>query len=406
MAYYSFEKLAESSFYKRFKARKRKSDFRRKLNHDDLVALLENLSIVDEDAIPKLLDNKLSETDKKNKDATLRSYLSKMNSHESQLLQTFYKNNIRNILWYELKIKQENAYRLLYATVTAIFVFGVPIVIGYVTFFAKDLDYSATEFIGTSLTVLLASIIGVHKMISSWMEKRKYRSHFFQAKTDLQDILFALVERFNELVVIDDEIETQQSEGSPIGTDNSDTQVTEATHKPAKSAVKLNYTLSGEMIDELENAINESRKIVRKETKAFFEMSATTTFDLGNILTQSGETAKNIVSTFRSHSYDLDKKKEAAEKAKADKSKAHEAQLNREIGLKTISIKLERLSQKEMVLLEKWQKLQDAELNAEQKTELKEIEKQIDLVQGEIESLEIEFMKHQILAPEQETESE
>ncbi len=362
---YSFEKIDEYNFSLRQKARKDR-EFQNELRIQDTFVLLQKFGIIE--TIPT-----------EQSEEVLDDTLSKLEEKQGMLLKNFVRNNIRNISWYQLKIARENKLRWFYAVITAIFVFGVPIVIGYVTLNADELHYKGAEVVGTSLTVLLASVIGVHKLISSWMEKRKYRSHFFQAKTDLQNLLFALEEKMEDLKADADIIEVPSST-----TDE-------------KKEVKINFTLTEEMEEELKLRIKESRKIVQAETKLFFEMSAVSTFDLGSILSQSGETAKTIFNTFKSNSFDLEKKKQAEKNAAQAEEDKRKNRIQAEIEVKSNALKLKRLTEKEALLLDKYYTLKGT-VGYTDKSELALMKKDISNLQEQIENLEIEEIRLQSLA--------
>ncbi|XOV69318.1 MAG: hypothetical protein ACFHU9_09040 [Fluviicola sp.] len=362
---YSFEKIEGYNFSLRQQARNDRS-FQDELRIQDTFVLLKKFGIID--TIPE------SKTDE-----TLNTTLSQLDPKHANLLKNFVRNNIRNIRWYELKIIRENSFRLLYAWITAIFVFGVPITIGFATVNADELHYDGAELIGTSLTVLLASVIGVHKLITSWMEKRRYRSHFFQAKTDLQNLLFALEEKMDLLRADANLLEpTSEEENKTTGS-------------------KINFMLTEEMEDELLAQLKESREIVQRETKAFFEMSAVSTFDLGSILSTSGETAKGIFKTFRSHSFDLDKKKQEEEKARQNAEASRINKVKADIEIQSNALKLKRLTEKETLLIDKYYTLKGT-MGYTDKNELALMKKEIDTLQQQIEDLEIEEIRLQSLS--------
>jgi len=117
----------------------------------------------------------------------------KLSDQETEALNRFVNGNIANIQWYQNRIAKENRLRIIYASITVFFLLAVPALTLILTLKAKDLGFGNAEMITSVLTVLLTSILGIHKLISSWMEKRKYRSLFFQAKTKLQGILLVSV---------------------------------------------------------------------------------------------------------------------------------------------------------------------------------------------------------------------
>ena len=188
----------------------------------------------------------------------------KLNERESELIQRFCSENLYNISWYVKRIKRETINRNILFAITILLLVGIPTLL----FFTSN----KTDDVPRSVTVLLSSILAVHKFISDLMAKRRLRSLFNETAVNLKQILYALHQDFNDRATV--------SKNTGLG-------------------YKSGY-LTIDFVEAISAATFASRKIVDAETQAFFEMESTPSYDIGSILKSGSDMARGIIENYRS----------------------------------------------------------------------------------------------------------
>lgn len=203
---------------------------------------------------------------------------------DKELLSTFCANTFRNIAYYDRKIQEETANRRKYGRWTVALLVLIPLVIFVVTSEKFGDKVSELQSISGWTIAIIGSVLGVHKFISQWIDAQKFRTNFHQAKVELLNQLYELIEDFSGAAVA----EGFESEEDSIFTE--------------------------EFIHALKSGIRESRKIVNEESKKYFEMAASPSFDLASGLTSSAGTAQSLFQSYKSRRFNLEQlEKEAAE---------------------------------------------------------------------------------------------
>ena len=303
-----------------------------------------------------------------------------LNDYEPDLIRTFCKTNIRNIAWYKKRIKTENTYRKAYGFITTVLLVGVPILVFYLTLYQSQLISGRAsiekentfnmEIVGSLITVLPTSVLALHKLVSSWIEKRKFRSLFHQAKFDLMNILFALVDEHGRYTGDNQNYATSVGDG----------------------------VLSDDLVEDLQRGIKESRVIVAKETKTYFEMSATPAFDLAGTLANSATSAKSLFTSFKSKTWKLDALKKEQREQETQEKAVQDDIAKKSISLRSRLFKLERLANAEGRVcskLDPLEKITEADRTVIEQTAYDALEAEYEQIQLDIEELEFECFELQ-----------
>ena len=283
---------------------------------------------------------------------------------EKSLIESFLKANIRNIEWYTKRIAREGFYRNVYNALTILLIIAIPLIIFFVTkWIAKKENGVIIELSGL-LTALISSVLALHKLITSWVDKRKFRAHFMRAKVKLKNILYKLEDNFG--------VDNIQGEGDQL---------------------KLKVTLLDEaFIDALEVGLTKSREIVDEETLNYFEMQSNPGFDIAGALQSSAAATSGLLSAFKSKKLDVDyalkEQTEEREQKKENQSKSLLVEMeiqklilkmdNKNIQLQNILVKLNALDSADSVkrdeLLDNYEIVRD-EINV---YELQLMEKEVE----------------------------
>jgi hypothetical protein len=282
-----------------------------------------------------------------------------LDASDNALFTVFCKSNIRNICYYKGKIAKENLYRKLYFWATGLLVLAIPIFIYTFT------DSKVSADLGTMLSAAsygiaaITSILGLHKLITSRIEKRKFRSIFHQAKVDLMNILFELEEE--HVIVVEDE-----------------------------ALSKYDRLVTQELRNDLKSGIKQSRIIVNRETKLFFDLSASPAFDLSAALTSSANTAKSLFSSLQSKRFEsqMEWLKEEEKEKRAEEKLLKKEVAKSETSLSIAIMKIKRLIDKENRLTEQINSLEGVVGKEE---ELNSLIKQLESSEQELENLEMQY---------------
>ena len=194
---------------------------------------------------------------------------------DKKLLNVFGYECIMNIVWYKRHIWKEQFWRVIYFSISLLLLLGIPILIWYITFeYAPKIDNlkSGETIIGV-VTILLTSILAIHKFVTAWLEKRKFLSQFYSAFTELKNILFRLENDWKNGIAYD---------------------------------ISSNK-LSEDFKNALNQAITDSRKIVTEETKQYFETLSYPNIDIYSLLSNSSTSAISLINSFKSKKWNLAK---------------------------------------------------------------------------------------------------
>lgn len=115
---------------------------------------------------------------------------------DKELLNTFCANTFRNIAYYDKKIQEEAANRRKYGTWTVVCLILIPVVIFIVTDLDMFQNLRGLGAVSGWTVAILGSFLGVHKFVSQWIDAQKFRSNFHQAKVDLMNNLYQLIEDY------------------------------------------------------------------------------------------------------------------------------------------------------------------------------------------------------------------
>lgn len=245
-----------------------------------------------------------------------------LNAEEVELLKSFCSNNIRNISYYEGRIAKENKKRFWYSVGTIVLLVLIPLSIFLITHFFSKEALDGLETTSGMITTVLAAILGLHKFVSEWLDARKFRSIFHQAKVDLQNVLYAL-------------IEDNASQSKAQGYDR-----------------EPNSILSEQLVQALKDGIRRSREIVNTEAKAYFELSASPSFDLSGTLSSASASAKELFSGFKSKRFKDDMLAAEASENRTEWRTAQKDLVKKKAEIKVIDRRLQRLELERLKLCE------------------------------------------------------
>ncbi|NRA12663.1 MAG: hypothetical protein HRT57_11970, partial [Crocinitomicaceae bacterium] len=242
---------------------------------------------------------------------------------------------------------------------TPLFIYGAT---ALVTGFAEEYDsFNPDVYQSTTglVTALIASVLGVHSLVSTWIDKRKFRSVFNAARVDLMNIHFALQD---EHAVPDQTSESVQTVG----------------------------VVTEELRDDLKAAIQESRKIVNIESQKYFELDAAPSFDVSSILTSSASTAKSLFNSFKSKRFANNMERLEAEEAEkyAEKKEIKKEIKKNELTMQLVVMKIGKTISKETKLLAR---IDDLEKIPEKAVELKLAEKDLVKLEDDLDKLELQY---------------
>lgn len=273
----------------------------------------------------------------------------KLKTKEKELIHRFCSENLHNISWYTKRIKRETRYQRFFLILTLMLLIGIPVLI----FFSSE----GTDDLPRSVTVLISSILAVHKFMSDLISKSRLRSLFNETSVNLKQILYALHQDYNNRATV----ENQPGKGFQGG------------------------YLTVEFVNALNSATFASRKIVDAETQAFFEMESSPNYDIAGLLKSGSSMTKDIISSFRN------KLKVADEITGGDaRTGSYANQLGK---ARAVSEKLNQMADEEEELVKR--------LN-----ELRDIENPSQVAEEEIKSLEqkLEYLRKKLREAESESE--
>jgi len=211
-----------------------------------------------------------------------------------ELIHTFWSQNMHQIQWYKNKIEVETKYVERYNKVTIAILVGVPLFAFASSLWAASFIASLDklEIIMSAITLVITSILGLHKAISAWIDKRKFRSLFYQASADLKKILYTLESEYKN----------------------------KATSTPGFEdlAESEKAVLSPEFVNALKKAITDSRDIVAVETKAYFDAQSSPSFDIAGTLKSSASSAKELFGALKGGNFKVEEMRARAEEKRLE----------------------------------------------------------------------------------------
>lgn len=175
-----------------------------------------------------------------------------------------------NINWYENEITEENEKIKNYKRLTVFLIALIPVSVLTITIITSNSPSVKTlESVSSLVVALLSSIIGLHKVTSQWIDRRKFLSNYHQATSDLKSRFYEFEYEWNDRDILD-------SEGQIL--------------KDFDQA--------------LEQVISDGRRIAAEERQGYFEALESPTVDIGNILSSSFTSASGIFDNFKSKSHE------------------------------------------------------------------------------------------------------
>lgn len=273
-----------------------------------------------------------------------------MNAEEVELMKSFCSNNIRNISYYEGRIAKENKKRFWYSVGTMVLLVVIPLSVFLITYLFTKETLDGLETTTGLVTTVLAVVLGLHKFVSEWLDARKFRSIFHQAKVDLQNVLYALIE------------------------DNASQSIAQGYDR------EPNSILSEQLVQALKDAIRRSREIVNTEAKAYFELSASPSFDLSGTLSSASSSAKDLFNGFKSKRFKDEMLAAEARESGTEWRTAQKDLVKKSAEMKVIDRRLERLELERAKLCELMKRSNDPEQIEKYRTEF-------DIIDDEYEDL-------------------
>ncbi|MFT6499914.1 MAG: hypothetical protein ACJASQ_000021 [Crocinitomicaceae bacterium] len=292
-----------------------------------------------------------------------------LSADDESLIKSFASNNLRNISYYEYRIVEETKLQNRYNRWTVGLAIAIPVLIFSATlaagYFAKD-NFNMIDVVTGSVTVLLASTLGAHKLITSWIEKRKYRASFHQAKVDLLNILFELINEYEDKAL-------GQKSFANIGHEGN---------------------LSDDFVVALKKSIRLSREVVDTEAQNFFKITGAPSFDLSSTLETSMSSAKNLVKGLKSRNSDTDRLRKEHQTLQERKEKIEDLVQESQSDLVGKEAELDRLNKKEEWICGRIDALESINNpTPEQEAKIAELEVTHEKIEDEINQLHIDCSK-------------
>ncbi len=292
----------------------------------------------------------------------------KFSDEEEILLESFYRDNLYNIVWYRRRIKREAKMVNLYSFFTLLILIGVPVFLYLATMstWSDELgvaNLNSAEKIGSGITVLLSSLLALHKFTSSWLDRRIFNAQFHQASTELKEILYDL-------------------QGSFFGR-------AQNGNKSFLSQQK-GRVFSDDFIAALRSASKLSKAVVSAETKAYFEKRANPSFDIAGIWHSSALAAREAFGNYKSGTWKIEELREKVQSSERRKQEIAAELKQKKQEYQIQLVKLERLAKQEELISLQMDELESklSTLNSSQLSKLDLLNKRFEKIQEQIEDTE------------------
>lgn len=191
---------------------------------------------------------------------------SNINYKVNSLLQIFH----GNIEWYQRRIKKERFWLRAYNVSTILLIILIPVSILLITEILSQsrlINVNTIQFYSSLFIAFLTSLFGLHRVITSWIGKRKLLSVFHEASSRLKARFYQFEDVWNSK--------------RPI-------------FKYGSSEVKEEFDST------VENVITVGRKIANDERSKYFQFIENPGIDLGNIFTNAFKDATSVFNNFQS----------------------------------------------------------------------------------------------------------
>jgi hypothetical protein len=220
-----------------------------------------------------------------------------------------------NVHWYDRQRKREQHWYRGFALFTALVLIGTPLAI----FWAHHLDAQAQT---AQVGVIIAGVLGAHRMLSTMFEKRNLVRHFWRAQADLKTLLYSFEDTWRGRLVAaalapdqhgndhntDDQTASDQTANDQTANDQSandqsandqsanDLSAHDLDDRQDQAAQPL--CLAAAFLDDLKVQLHQARQIKRQEQDEFFARYDSAFSNLSDILgfahKQSSEVASAV----------------------------------------------------------------------------------------------------------------
>ena len=174
-----------------------------------------------------------------------------------------------NIAWYRKSIWKKVSSRFLFFFLTLALLFLIPVLLFIITnanwsWLRDILGNGGTDTTAAGITAVLTGLLGVHRSLSEWLNKRKLVGLFWKASADLKENLYAFEDTW----------------GNP-------------------SKIKRDAQgLADDFKTALREEIKKAKAIVRAEKEQFYQNISPPTIDLHGELKKSQAQAKELMDLF------------------------------------------------------------------------------------------------------------
>lgn len=208
-------------------------------------------------------------SDPKSEEAAVKEFATRLkltdNSYKKHqdILLEFILNHHKVISRYNELKDREMRLRKQFTVVSLVLLFAIPLLIFAIGAWLPGDKGSVTA----QVTAMLTGLLGVHRSLSSWMDKRKIIGNFWKAESDLKTKLYAFEDKWR-----DKAMQTATENGRTIN------------------------KLKDDFLNDARAAIADARAIVQDEQSKFFDAVTYPTIDLGEMLKDAGDRARALVS--------------------------------------------------------------------------------------------------------------
>lgn len=142
------------------------------------------------------------------------------------------------IHWYVTRMRKELRYRALFIAFSVLLLVMIPVLLVGLGMLPKWFGVQGTAFATAQVTGVITGLIAIHRVLSTWLEKRRLIVHFHKASAALKAGLYSLEDKWRG------------------------------------RAVDAGKRLKAEFVDDVKRGIESALQITKEEEEAYFEYRA------------------------------------------------------------------------------------------------------------------------------------
>ncbi|WP_428265569.1 hypothetical protein [Haliangium sp.] len=175
-----------------------------------------------------------------------------------QLLTRYVVHVHLNISWYAERLAREKRWRQLYIACSVLLLLIIPALVWLLAHTSSGDSASVTA----QISALITGVLGIHKAMAGWLDKRQLFGHFWRASAELKELLYSLEEEWKGRAVADG-------------------------------------ALRREFRDALRADIEKARQILHKERQGFYDLYQYPSFDIFHKLNEAFTQGRGLATSLR-----------------------------------------------------------------------------------------------------------